>query len=248
MRRFFVPPVALRNETAEIRGGDALHLSSVLRLRPGDEVELFDGAGGICRAVIETVDSAAVTVSILSRSRASGESSLAITLAMGFLKDKKMDALVRQLTELGIQSFLPFFCRRSIPRPDEERMGRRKGRWEKIAREAVKQCGRGRIPEILPVVDFTEMISIGERQQYKFFFWESGTDPVPFARPGKAYERAFLAVGPEGGFTPAEAEAARNAGFCIASLGPRILRAETAAVAACTMVQYVLGDMGPEKT
>ena len=107
-------------------------------------MELFDGAGGIYRAVIETVDPAAVTLSILSRSRACGESSLAITLAMGFLKDKKMDTLVRQLTELGIRSFLPFFCRRSIPRPDEERMRKRKSRWEKIAREAVKQCGRGR--------------------------------------------------------------------------------------------------------
>lgn len=247
MRRFFVPSDALQQETAVIRGGDALHLHHVLRLRPGDEVELFDGTGSICRAVIHTVGPAAASVSIVSRFQSSGESPLAITLAVGFLKDKKMDALVRQLTELGIRRFLPFFCRRSVPRPDGERMQKRRHRWEKIAREAVKQCRRGCIPEISPVMDFAEMISEGKTEPCKLFFWESGAEAIPTALAGTTPKSTFLAVGPEGGFTEAEAEAARQAGYRIASLGPRILRAETAAVAVCATVQYLLGDMGPEK-
>jgi 16S rRNA (uracil1498-N3)-methyltransferase len=247
MRRFFVPSEALQEKTAVIRGDDALHLNHVLRLRPGDEVELFDGTGSICRAVIDTVGSAAASVSIVSRFRSSRESPLAITLAVGFLKDKKMDALMRQLTELGIRRFLPFFCRRSVPRPDGERLEKRRGRWEKIAREAVKQCRRGYVPEISPVMNFAEMISEGRTEPCKFFFWENGTEAIPTSLAGKTPESTFLVVGPEGGFTEAEAESAREAGYRIAALGPRILRAETAAVAVCATVQYLLGDMGPEK-
>jgi 16S rRNA (uracil1498-N3)-methyltransferase len=253
VRRFYIAPDTidkLRHEGASgpvLIGPDANHIKNVLRLQTGDPVVLFDGAGREYDARIAAIDSAGVRVDVFGERRSETESSLAITIAQGFLKEKKMDELVRGLTELGMTRFTPFLAERSVARPDPKRLRTRAERWEKIALESLKQCRRSRVPDIGATVSFSEMVDLGREADLKVLFWEeeagTGTSPLIKIREDR-YKTVFAALGPEGGFTESEAASAREAGFIVAPLGPRILRAETAAIAACTLLQHLYGDMG----
>ncbi len=249
MRRIYIDPAQASRPAPLITGGDANHIRNALRLGPGDPVTLFDGAGREYRAHIRDVSHEGVRVEILETLETLGESPARIAAAQAFLKDRKMDALIRRLTELGISQWLPFFSERSVARPDDRKIAARMERWEKIARESLKQCRRSRTPEIrfLPTLD--AVLGLGREYDLRILFWENkGQDatladlPIPIR--GAACRRILLVLGPEGGFSGAEAKAAARHGFFIAGLGPRILRAETAAVAACALVQYMFGDMG----
>lgn len=246
MRRFFIDSSELRAPEPAIRKADARHIKNVLRLRPGDRILLIDGSGFEHEARIERFDDGAVIVSILRRIPTTAESPLEITLAQALVKDKKMDRLVRQLTELGISRWVPFAAERSVPRPDEKRIAARISRWEKIAREAVKQCRRGRAPVIGPLLSFGETLDMARGYDMKIAFWEAearGPDR-PGIDPAGGIKTLFVLIGPEGGFSSREMTAARGCGFTTLSLGPRILRTETATVAAATLAQYLFGDMG----
>ncbi len=121
-------------------------------------------------------------------------------------------------------------------------------RWNKIAREALKQCKRGCVPQIEEAATFKEMLNQSQACDIKIAFWENESEPVKVLLPGpeRQIEKIFVLLGPEGGFTAKEIEQARTRGFITAALGPRILRAETASVAACVLLQYLYGDMGQE--
>ena len=158
-----------------------------------------------------------------------------------------MDDLIRRLTELGISRWIPFLAERSVARPDPGRLRARKARWEKIAAESLKQCRRSRIPEIGDTLSFEEMLAASAGQDLKILFWEKASDPsrdLFSLAEAKPYGTVFAVLGPEGGLSDAEVEAAVAAGFEVAALGPRILRAETATVSACALLQYFLGDLG----
>ncbi len=246
MRRFYLPDGAAPGRTARIRGDEAAHIRKVLRMTPGDPVQLIDGDGGIYDGRIEAVSADGVTVAVLDRTNAATESPLAVTVAQSYLKDKKMDGLIRPLTELGITRWLPFISDRSVPAPDGKRLAGRIARWEKIAREAVKQCGRSRVPEIGEVTDLDGVLDAAEAAPLKLVFWEKVREPLDLLalREGlTGISSAVVLIGPEGGFTDAEADRAAAAGFRPASLGPRILRSETAAAAATALVQFLFGDM-----
>ncbi|MFH1982472.1 MAG: 16S rRNA (uracil(1498)-N(3))-methyltransferase [Pseudomonadota bacterium] len=245
MRRFYIEPANMSAADVEIRGDDARHIRNVLRMTAGDHVILFDGTGEEHEAKITAVSGDAVSVRVVKRFSASLESPLNLAVAQGLLKDKKMDGLIRHLTELGMTRWVPFQADRSIPIQDEKKRRAHGERWEKIAREALKQCGRSRPPQVGSVVSFADMITAAEGYSLKLFFWEQADAGLP-GRP--ASEKAgplsvFTVLGPEGGFNEHEAARAADAGFAIVSLGPRILRAETAALAACALVQYRYGDM-----
>jgi 16S rRNA (uracil1498-N3)-methyltransferase len=245
MRRFFIEPTAMDGKTATLSGPDARHIAAVLRLKPGERIILFDGTGRECQARILACAQDRVSVSILGSRFNRAESPVRITIAQGFLKDKKMDGLVRPLTELGMVRWVPFFAARSVPRASADRLSARTERWRKIALEALKQCRRGVAPEILSAVSFDEALSLGAGSDVKVAFWEKAVDPLPVSEPGEGGSQSvFVLLGPEGGFTDQEMAKARAAGFAVVSLGPRILRAETAALAACTLVQYLFGDLG----
>ena len=143
-------------------------------------------------------------------------------------------------TELGASRMLPFTSERTIPeRPDfEERLGR----WRRIAAAAAAQCGRAVCPEVRGVTSLGDVLSGGAEHDRRIFFWEDGGLPVAVA-PNAEVRSALVVTGPEGGFTSEEAASAEAAGFTLAALGPRILRAETAAVAAVTLAQYLWGDL-----
>lgn len=246
MNRFFIDPSEADASVPVISGTDANHIKNVLRLKPGDNILLFDGKGVEYEARITALSSKRVEVSILHRFLSTTESPVQMTVAQAFLKDRKMDTLIRQLTELGITKWVPFISARSVPRPNKKRLAARKERWEKIARESLKQCRRGRVMEIGSVVSFENALNMGKACDLKILFWEKETEPADFKflpSDDSPYDKVFAVLGPEGGFTPAEIEIARDFGFVTATLGPRILRAETATIAACTLLQFFLGDM-----
>jgi len=246
LRRFFIPPEMVGTAAPEITGSDAGHICRVLRLTSGDFVELFDGSGSGYRAQIVAADLERVRVTITESYPLATESPARITLAQGFLKARKMDDLIRPLSELGIYCWQPFFAARSVSRPKRPSLEKRLDRWRKKAVEAVKQCRRGRIPIIEPAGSLAEVLKISEGFDLKLFFWEGAPLVLDLPAASLPSPRSILAVvGPEGGFTADEVNIAKARNFLICGLGPRILRAETAALAACTVIQYRFGDMGP---
>ena len=245
MRYFFVEPEELQRPVVTLTGQEARHMGKVLRLKPGMVVGLSDGQGLQGEARIQTMARERVELAVMRRYPSPREPRGELAVAQAMLKDQKMDFLVRQLTELGMTAWRPFISARAVPQPDARRQAARSERWERIAREAVKQCRRGRVPAIAPVVPFDQMLVEGRRFDTRLLFWEEARQPLPPVpeRPPEEMGKILVVVGPEGGFTAEEAAAAGQAGFRLAGLGPRILRAETAAVAACTLVQHLYGDL-----
>jgi 16S rRNA (uracil1498-N3)-methyltransferase len=247
MRYFYWDGFDQSNPWVVIEGPDARHIKNVLRLKPGEEIGLFDGRGMEYIARIESFHARGIQVRVLVRRPSQTESTVDITIAQALLKERKMDGLVRQLTELGARRWIPFYAQRSIPKPDRRRAAARVQRWEKISREALKQCRRGRVMEIQSPISLNEVFIAARASDLKIVFWENeacALDAAHLPSRGKAIQRIFAVLGPEGGFSEQEIEAARADGFITAGLGPRILRAETAAVAAATLLQFLYGDLG----
>lgn len=245
MRRFFTDTPAAVGATCAIGGPDANHIKNVLRMKPGDEIWLFNGIGMEFKASIRAVFDDAVEVEITDAIVCASEPPICLTLAQSFLKDKKMDTLVRQATELGVSRWVPLFAQRSIPRPDARRAEARIERWQAIAAESLKQCQRGWLPEIAPPVLFEELLVQSDAYDLKIIFADKHEKSLKELLPllGKTNRQVLLMIGPEGGFTPQEIGRAVRKGFIAAGLGPRILKADTATVAACALVQHLLGDM-----
>lgn len=245
MARFFLPRKQLNANRGLLEGQELVHLRRVLRLVPGDRVTVFDESGWEHEAIILQLSARHGEIEIVRSYRAKRESPLHITLAVGLTKGEKMDFVIEKATEIGVQTIVPFASAFSVPRLDQKKIMARAERWHRIALSAVKQCGRTRVPEILPLVDFNALVRSSGREALKLLFWEheqrQSLQQVHAAHP--VCEAVLVTVGPEGGFSSGEAELARSSGFEPVQLGRRILRAETAAVAALTVVQFVWGDL-----
>jgi 16S rRNA (uracil1498-N3)-methyltransferase len=243
-----MPQPAEVGGTVEIRGSDAHHIKDVLRLSVGDRIGLFDDRGTVYEARLEAVTARVVRANIIDADPApENESPVAVTVAQAYLKDKKMDGLVRQSTELGATRWIPFFSERSVPKPAPDRIEKRIERWRRISREAVKQCRRRRSMVVEPALSFDTMLDCSRNDDLRVIFWEKHPRGIDLDRnrPGtRPIRRIFLILGPEGGFSETEIRRAADFGCVTAGLGPRILRAETAAVAALTLLQFLFGDMG----
>ena len=174
MRRFFIKSIPEGESLFQITGQDAKHMRSVLRLKPSEEILLVDGTGNEFLARIDAYEDDQVVGTILEKIESQAESPLQITAAIGFLKEKKMDGLVRQLTELGVTKILPYFAERSIPRPSQQRLKDRKKRWERIARESIKQCRRGKLLEILFPPFHSGTLGLFIMHYVKMVFLEAG--------------------------------------------------------------------------
>jgi len=248
MRHFYIDPSAATKRLATIEGAEAHHIKNVLRLKPGDHLKLYDGVGNEYLADISSIDAIKVKVDIRHKLQPDLGADTRIMVAQAFLKDKKMDDLVRKVSELGIAGWVPFFSQRSIARPDKERLTGRVHRWKRIATEAIKQCRRKNMLEISDALTFDEVLELSKPCDLKIVFWENETSPLKrdiWPKTGISLKSVMVMLGPEGGFTGQEIEMARQNGFVTAGLGPRILRADTATLAASTLVQYLYGDMGP---
>ena len=157
-----------------------------------------------------------------------------------------MERLLRHLCELGITQWIPFISERSVPNPGEKRLSARAERWNKIVRESCKQCQRSKLPEIIKTLTFEDVLDYGRSCDLKIVFYENASETLKSLMAPNApstSQKILLILGPEGGFSDQEIQNARTAGYMIAGLGSRILRAETSAIAACTLTQYLFGDM-----
>lgn len=251
MRYFYVDPSAVKGSLALIEGAEAAHARHVLRLSRGSEVGLVDGCGFEYRAMIERVLPGRIELVIREKSPAAGIPPLRLGLAQGWLKEKKMDRLVRTLSELGVARFIPLVCERAIVKPATGRNAFRLERWRRIAVEALKQCRRGVLLEIGEGIQFNRLLAEETDWEVRILFWEEAAEPLSAADVhGGEVTSALAVLGPEGGFSRAEAEQAATAGFLLRRLGPRVMRAETAAAAAAALLQHVAGDLGgkPKKS
>jgi 16S rRNA (uracil1498-N3)-methyltransferase len=243
LRRFFATPEQFQENEVTLSASETHHLIKVLRLQRGERVEVSDGCGRIFTAEISLIEPAAARLRIISELTAAFESTLQITLGLALVRSETFDLIVRQVTEMGIFRLIPFYSARSLIKPENWHQGRH-NRWLRLAQEALKSSQRQVLPEIDLPVDFPRVLEGAE--DVKIIFWEDqrheSLKSEVFTRPGPHSVRAL--IGPEGGFTPAEAAAAQQAGFFTMGLGPRRLRVETAALAAAAILQFLWGDIG----
>ncbi len=248
MPRFFIEPCDVRGDVVTITGREARHIARVLRLGPGDIITLLDGSGCLYRCRIEQIEAGSVICRIMLRQAAGGEPPLRVVLLQGVAKGDRMDTIIQKGTELGVSVFLPVLCHRSVVRLDERKKAARRERWQRIAVEAAKQCRRALVPEVLEPLSWTaalETIPPGalvlvpwEEERYRSLKKELRCR----ARPDELY----IIIGPEGGLETREVEQACRRGAVTVTLGPRILRTETAGPAIVAMVMYHWGDLGGE--
>ena len=242
MRRFTLPPERVVDGRVTFDAEESRHLARVLRLRPGDTVVATDGAGRDYTVRLDRVGESS-TGTVLAVAPGVPESPLAVTLVQGVPKGDKMEAIVRAATELGVARVRPAVCERTVVRLEPGRWRDRARRWQRVAREAAKQCGRAVIPEVDAPRPLAECLG-ADGADLRLCCWEGGGVPLhdALALP-TAPRAALLVIGPEGGLAPAEVEAARERGLTIASLGPRILRTETAGPALLAILQARFGDL-----
>ncbi len=236
----FVPAEQLAGERLALAGDSYRHLIKVLRLKVGDEVLLFDGQGTQIEARLLAVGARTAELALGRRNTVGRPPRAPITLLQVVPRGERMDFIVQKTTELGVSCLVPVVSERSVVKPPAER----RRRWEKIAQEAARQCGRADVPEVAEPVHFAAAIARpGLGDAARFVLWE-GERELSLRRALTGSERAFaLLVGPEGGLSPDEVRAAVAYGFATAGLGPRILRVETAAIAALTLVQAAAGGL-----
>jgi 16S rRNA (uracil1498-N3)-methyltransferase len=249
MKRFFVEDISAESEHATIAGSEFRHLKGVLRLTSGAEVSLFNGKGVELLGVVGSLGKHSARIIIKGKKDVIGESPVSILLLQGLVKGEKPEFIVQKATELGVREVLFYTTRRTIPLLDSEKARKKLSRWRRVSVEAAKQCGRGVLPEI-DITDFKKAIKCAG--QLKILFEKSTvTDRKVKDRARvkgvvkrlRSGQRVVLLVGPEGGLSESEVAAAVKEGFRPVSLGPRTLRAETASVAALSIIQYEFGDM-----
>ncbi|MEW5762109.1 MAG: 16S rRNA (uracil(1498)-N(3))-methyltransferase [Bacillota bacterium] len=243
--RFFVPPAAWERDRATITGRDYHHIRHVLRLEAGAKLRLLDGDGRVYDAVIEKVDRGALVAVVTGEVPAPPEPPLRLTLVQGLPRRDKMELVIQKATEIGVTGIVPLAAARAVPRLDRK-AGERRVRWQRIAVEAAEQCGRSRFPLVGEISGLAEVVGGLPAGAAGFFLWEGeqATTLKQVLRAGPPRRDVYLFVGPEGGFTEAEAARARAAGLVSVSLGSRILRTETAGLIAAALVLYEWGDLG----
>jgi len=245
MPRIFLP-LGENPRIVHIAGENARYLLTVLRCREGEELEILDGRGLCYSTKIVSLTRKEVIAEVSGVTPRNTESGINLILAQGLLKGEKMDLVVQKTTELGVKEIIPVVTERS-----QVRETRKTGRWKKIASDASRQCGRTAIPVIREPVPYHSLFSVNSEYNpclgkcKGLLFWEERGMKMKELRDrlGECMTM-IIAVGPEGGFTEAEAKLAESGGFLIASLGNRILRAETAAISATAIVQLLFGDLG----
>ena len=216
------------------------HVGKVLRLRVGAPLVLFNGDGFDYTAELVACDRRASQVRIVAREAVGNESPLNLTLFAALLKGEAMDRVVQKAVELGAKRIVPLRTARSEALPADERLSRKLAHWQGIVVASAMQCGRATLPQVDAVRDFADVLADAPGLR-----WIFSPHDAP-AASGQAAEAVSVLIGPEGGFAPDEVAAAVNAGWLPQSLGPRVLRADTAATVALAWAQAVFGDLSRE--
>lgn len=238
--RFFITPEQVRGPSITVTGDDLRHIRTVLRKQPGDLLTLLDGKGGEYTVRITAIGKTEVVTEIVDR-KARPAPCPRIVLGQGIAKADKMDWIVQKATELGVWSIVPLVTERTIVKVKDEE--KRVARWQKIAREAAMQSGRAEIPQVERISSFKDFLMTPDRDPMTILLmpWEEGTRPIKEVLRSRPDARnVVVLIGPEGGFSQAEADSAHSKGFELVSLGPNILRTETASLAVLSMIDYEL--------
>lgn len=245
MHRFFAAGAAEAGQQVRLDANESAHAARVLRLMPGAVVEITDPESG-CRFLAELTEvSAECVIAQLTETIAANEPPVEVTLFMGIPKADKLDFAVQKATELGAVRVVPVRMERSVAKIDRKDAPKKAERMRKIAAEAVKQCGRARTPEIMEAMDFTPAMQLFAAHDVAMMPWEDarGTRMKDVYAENSGARTIAVWVGPEGGISVNEAEKLINAGATAVTLGPRILRTETAAVASVTAALQLWGDI-----
>ena len=249
MQRYFVTPEAIQGDRVTITGDDVKHIVRVLRMEAGDEVIVCDGTGRAFQTELTELGDGAVTARIVEELSAQPESPVKITLAQGLPKGDKMDLIIQKGTETGITRFLPLSMSRCIVQYDDKKEQKRRERWQKIAKEAAEQSHRNIVPDVANGMTFKQLMNGLERFDLVLVPYEMekarGVRDVLEEHP-EARE-VCVVIGPEGGIAEEEIETALRAGAVPVTLGPRILRTETAGLFVAACVAYHAGEMGGVK-
>ncbi len=241
MPRFFVNGPLAVGDTARIEGADARHIAGALRIAVGETLTLCDGVGGDYTATVTVIEREAVTLTVDTATPSAAEPSLAVTLYMGLPKGDKMELIIQKAVELGVTTIVPVITARSIARVDGKDAVKKRERYQRIAAEAAGQSGRGIIPTVEVPISWKQALPRLAAEN-TLLCYEGGGEPIgQLVSP--ADKELSLVIGPEGGFDPAEVAAVTAAGGRIATLGPRILRCETAPLAALAVLMEKSGNM-----
>jgi 16S rRNA (uracil1498-N3)-methyltransferase len=253
LTRVYVEAALTAGSRVDLPPDTAAHLAKVLRARAGDELILFNGDGREFNGAIDAVRGSRVAASVGEGRQINRESPLSITLVQCIPRGDRMDFIVQKATELGVARIVPVLSQRSVVRLDKSQAESKANHWRAVAVSACEQCGRNRLPDIeaaQPLLSYLGESAPGSRLRLVLEPESAPHGPAAAHGPGAAQGsggtealEAEIAIGPEGGFASDELEAFRVAGFSQVSLGPRILRTETAAIAALVWLQARLGDM-----
>ena len=241
LTRVHVPGPLVPGRQHTVEGDAANHITRVLRLEPGAPLTVFDGRGAEYSARIDSLRKNTVIIEVHERSPSSRESSLSLTLAQGVSRGERMDLVVQKATELGVTAIVPLLTERTVVKLDAKQSERKLAHWQGIAVAACEQSGRDTLPNIVAPLALDEFLRNIDSQSTRLLLSPTGTQRV---NDLKAPERRIVVlIGPEGGLAENEQRAAIGAGFQAVRMGPRILRTETAAVAALTLLQHQFGDL-----
>ncbi len=245
MPRFFIDHVDTTAKTLVITGRDAEHIK-VLRMRPGEALTVCDGKGTDLHCTLVSSDGKTAYADVIEVTHSKTEASVKVCIYAGLAKGDRVDYVAQKCTELGAHEIVFFNCTRCVVRMDPKKGADKKvERLQRIAEEAAKQSGRGIIPKVRYLDRFEDVLAEAAADQLRLFLYETG-DRISMQQAIRAAlpcSAAAVITGPEGGFTPEEAEAARRAGFAVCAMGPRILRCETAPLIPLTAILYESGDL-----
>lgn len=246
MQRYFVEPNAIGNDIVTITGDDVKHIVRVMRMEAGDNVIVCDGRGQAYRVELTDLGDKAVIARIVELLQDEVESKVKITLAQGLPKGDKMELIVQKGTEVGISEFIPMDMKRCIVQYDHKKEQKRRERWEKIAKEAAEQAHRTIIPEVTEGKTFKQwMLTLSEYDLVLVPYEGEKVKGIREVLEGHPDAKSIcVLIGPEGGISEDEIETALAAGAIPVTLGPRIMRTETAGLVAATCILYQYGQMG----
>lgn len=244
MNRLLVPPSKIEFPSIVVCDEELAYLRDVLRLRPGAPLEVFDGQGRAWASMLVEYVADGARIELGDETVRAFEG-VSVTLWQGLPKSDRLDLVLQKSVELGVRGVRPVVCERSVVRLDAKKAAARLERWRKIANEAARQSLRADVADVEPVVSFAEAMQLPPAPNERRLLLDEEERSVRLRDAlGTANDTYVVLVGPEGGFTRAEVEEARKAGFTPVTLGPRVLRTETAGIAVLAVMQHVLGDFG----
>ena len=242
MTRLFVEAQDLSGDVLHLTGENFQH-ARVLRLKPGEKLLVCDGQGREALCQVRQVGASDMELEILERRDSETEAAVKVSVYMAFSKADKLEHVIQKATELGAYEIVAFPSARCVSRPDEKSLKKKLERWQKIAASAAEQSGRGRIPQVITLGSFQEVLERAAQADKALLFYENEhAVTLRMALEEGSWSTAGLLTGPEGGLEEAEVEQARKAGFQVCTLGKRILRCETAPLCALSAVMYAAGE------